>query len=119
MAERKSGCGANYTFIFVQNRVSGIWREQMSRGNNFIPTSLEKNLRILNCPDCVNLTEHFRCSVLRISECPGGNCSFRQGTSERKSSINKWRKRMNGLPPGEQRKIATSYWGGKMPWKEE
>jgi hypothetical protein len=89
----------------------------MSRDNNLIST--EKSLRILNYPDCVNLTEHCRCSILSVSECPGGSCSFRQGTAERKASVNKWRQRMNGLPPDEQRKLSASYWGGKMPWKEE
>jgi hypothetical protein len=89
------------------------------RGQNFIPTSCEKNLQPLYYPDCINLTEHCRCSVLCVTKCLGRNCSFRQGITEQRKSVGKWRQRMNELPCDVQEKIAGSYWNGKMPWKEE
>ncbi|MFQ9798058.1 MAG: CarD family transcriptional regulator [Clostridia bacterium] len=39
----------------------------MSRTDNFISTSASQNLKPLRYPDCIYLTEHCRCGILRVS----------------------------------------------------
>ena len=36
---------------------------------NFIPASSEENLRPLEMPDCIYLTERCRCGILNVKEC--------------------------------------------------
>lgn len=86
--------------------------------NNFIPTSLKSDLKPLNLPDCIYLTEHCRCRILRVRECMGNACSFCRSQSKAMDSKRKWNKRMNDMDQQQQLHIAATYFGGKMPWKE-
>lgn len=91
----------------------------MSRGGNFVPSSIEKNLKLLRFPDCVYITERGRCDILRVNECGGTECTFCESAARRKEAYANWRGRMNALSEDRQRKIAAVYYGGKKPWREE
>ena len=89
----------------------------MKKKTVFFPASGEERRSPLNFPDCVYLSEHCRCSILCVDGCAGEKCSFRQSGREKKQSRDKWYQELNTLSEEEQRKIARSYYGGRMPWK--
>ncbi|MBC8542527.1 hypothetical protein [Bianquea renquensis] len=89
----------------------------MSRTDNFISTSASQNLKPLRYPDCIYLTEHCRCGILRVSECIGERCSFCQSRLEHRESNARWHQHMNLLSEEKQARIAAVYYGGRMPWK--
>jgi hypothetical protein len=49
----------------------------------------------------------------------GNGCSFLQSEEQRRKENDKWICRMNELSADNQRKIATLYFCGKMPWNEQ
>jgi hypothetical protein len=91
----------------------------LSRGGNFIPSSIEKNLKLLRLPECVHLTEYGRCDILRVSECDGAKCTFCESAAYHKQANAKWHRQMNELSEERQNQIAAAYYGGKKPWKED
>ena len=86
---------------------------------NFIPAVSEEKLQPLNFPECVYLTEHYRCGILRIKACSGKACSFCQSRRKHSESERAWSSRMNRLSEEKQTQIAAAYYGGKMPWKKQ
>ncbi len=48
----------------------------MRKMENFIPASSEENLRPLEMPDCIYLTERCRCGILNVKECLRKPCPF-------------------------------------------
>lgn len=68
-------------------------------------------------PGCIYLNDNLSCSILRTKRCEGDSCSFRR-THEQSDVSNKTvTKMLNSLSAEQQKKIAASYYGGKMPWK--
>ena len=89
----------------------------MKRSANFIPVSRGSNLKPLELPDCIYLTEHCRCGILQVNECIGYGCSFCQDSSTESESFSRWLSHMNTMSKEKQAKIAVAYYGGKMPWQ--
>ncbi|MDR3209723.1 MAG: hypothetical protein LBT36_03760 [Oscillospiraceae bacterium] len=89
----------------------------MDQNENYILSLLAKDQKLLNFPDCVHLTELGRCGILRVRECRGADCSFCQSAAEHQEARDSWNRRLNALSEEEQRKIAESYYDGRMPWK--
>ena len=90
----------------------------MSHSSNFIPLSHSNNYKPLELPDCIHLSEHCRCKILRVGGCIGKDCSFKQSTAEAKESKSVRKHRINSLSLDKQKKIATVYYEGEMPWKD-
>lgn len=84
---------------------------------NFIPQASTKNLEVLDLPDCVHLTDNFKCDVLKVNECIGKKCSFFLSQKEKSQSDDVWKKKMNELSESKQKDIAITYFNGKMPWR--
>jgi|LFRM01.1.fsa_nt_gb hypothetical protein len=84
---------------------------------NFIPQTIAKNLEVLDLPDCVHLTDNFKCEILKVNECMGRECSFMLNQKQKSKSYNLWKKKMNELSESKQKDIAHTYFNGKMPWK--
>lgn len=85
---------------------------------NFMPSSAWADLKPLEFPNCVHLTERYKCRILQIDECIGESCSFCQDSSGQKQSDDLWRRKMNTVNEGKQKKIAKTFYGGRMPWKD-
>lgn len=68
-------------------------------------------------PECIYLNDNLSCSILRTPRCEGNLCSFCRTYLQSKSSNENVVKMLNELSPEEQKKIASAYYGGKMPWK--
>lgn len=83
----------------------------------FIPVAT-KGLAALELPDCIYLSERCRCAILQVPSCRGEKCPFRQNVEEQSRAREQWRKALDALSPDAQGKIAGSYYGGFMPWKE-
>lgn len=66
---------------------------------------------------CVNF-RNGSCGCLQVQSCPS-HYSFRMTKDEENISKQNWKCRMNSLPQSEQEKYADTYYGGKMPWKQE
>ncbi|MBQ8894504.1 MAG: hypothetical protein IJ043_08900 [Clostridia bacterium] len=66
---------------------------------------------------CIHLAGGGCCKILRVESCKG-HCSFYREEREADASRTLWQQRLNGLEPEVQSKIAGTYFGGKMPWKE-
>ncbi len=82
-----------------------------------IPSATDNNMKLLNLPDCIYLTDNCKCRLLKIAECTGEKCSFRQNNEEHINSQHSWFCKMNSLNYEAQYKIAKTYYGGHMPWK--
>ncbi len=91
----------------------------MRRYENFIPAVSEEKLQPLHFPECVYLTEHYRCGILRVKACSGAAGSYCQSRRKHLESERTWSSHMNGLSEEKQTQIATAYYGGKMPWKKQ
>ncbi|MDD3193517.1 MAG: hypothetical protein PHE47_06660 [Oscillospiraceae bacterium] len=90
----------------------------MGRADRFIPSSLEKNLKLLQMPDCIYLTERCQCGILRVKECVGKDCPFCQSKIKNEEARMLWRRRLGRIEEEKQEKIAAAYYGGKRPWKD-
>ena len=88
----------------------------MSKAENFIPFSV-KNPKPLAMPDCIYLTERYKCGILNVRECLKELCSFSQNRADREESQIQWRRRLSEMEEGRQAKIAAVYYGGKDPGK--
>ncbi|PWM39225.1 MAG: hypothetical protein DBX52_05235 [Clostridiales bacterium] len=67
---------------------------------------------------CIYLAEGCRCKILRVQKCLGGACTFCRDERAEQESKRRWLQRMNNINPDNQAKIAGTYFGGRMPWKE-
>jgi hypothetical protein len=90
----------------------------MYRYSNFIPSTKNAHLGMLDLPDCVALSEKGECGWLNISHCKGSSCSFKQTKEENKSSLQRWKLRLSSLDKAQQKSIAAKYYGGTEPWSE-
>lgn len=90
----------------------------LKKNLNYIPISRHKDLLPLKFPECIHLSDNCRCSLLRVKDCLGTDCSFCVTVNEIEQSQEDWHSYMNSLSDEKQKKIAKSYYGGKMPWKE-
>lgn len=77
----------------------------------------ERDTMSADKPDCIYLNENMSCSILRTPRCEGASCAFCRSRSESQFSDEAAVKMLNSLSVEQQRKIASSYYGGKMPWK--
>lgn len=68
-------------------------------------------------PDCIYLNDNLSCSILRTKRCDGYSCSFRRTHEQSDVSNQTVTKMLNSLSVEQQKKIASSYYGGKMPWR--
>ncbi len=68
-------------------------------------------------PDCIYLNDNQSCSILRTQRCDGESCSFRRTHEQSDLSNKAVVKMLNSLSAEQQKKIASSYYGGKMPWR--
>lgn len=91
----------------------------MGRIKNFIPTSRKSYLEALKFPDCIHLTENYKCKVLIVDKCIGESCAFFKGTLEKSVSQINSHERLNSLDESKQKRIAKIYYGGEMPWKSD
>lgn len=69
-------------------------------------------------PDCVHLTERYKCNLLQVKQCVGTDCKFCQTAYERGKSFKRWQDVMNTMPDNRQEQIASTYYNGHMPWKD-
>jgi hypothetical protein len=69
-------------------------------------------------PDCVHLSEQYRCNLLLVKKCIGAECRFCQSSYERGRSYKKWQDVMNTMPDDKQLAISAAYYNGQMPWKD-
>jgi len=90
----------------------------MRNRSNFIPSTKNVNLNVLELPSCVSLSEYGRCGRLNILNCVGASCHFKQTNQDEKSSEDHCRQKLLSLSKPEQLRIAKKYYGGSMPWKE-
>lgn len=67
--------------------------------------------------DCV-MYRNGKCVGLVIEPCPKG-CRFYKTKTDLALDVLKAHGRLNVLPLSKQRKIASKYYGGKMPWLYE
>ena len=84
--------------------------------DRFVPMSTGKNMEPLSLPECVHLTERCRCGVLRVEECQGERCAFRKTERAYSTAYQKWRDALRAKSAEEQRRTASKYYGGQMPW---
>ncbi len=68
-------------------------------------------------PDCIYLNDKISCSILRTQRCEGPSCAFRCTHDQSNISNQIVIRTLNSLSVEQQKKIATSYYGGKMPWR--
>lgn len=68
-------------------------------------------------PDCVHLTERYKCNLLQVKHCLGHMCTFCQTAYERGKAHKKWLDAMNAMSEENQLRIASVYYSGRMPWK--
>lgn len=68
-------------------------------------------------PDCIYLNDNQSCSILRTQRCEGNSCAFRRTHEQFSTSNQAVTKMLNSLSTEQQKKIASSYYGGKMPWR--
>lgn len=91
----------------------------MRINGNFIPVQTRDNYNLLNYPDCIYLSEQCKCGVLNVERCIGKGCTFCKNSSQNICSKNIWKNHLNTIPQDKQSKIARTYYGGTMPWKEQ
>lgn len=77
----------------------------------------KKDISSQDLPECIYLNDNLSCSILRTPRCEGSLCSFCRTYLQSKSSNENAVKMLNDLSLEEQKKIASAYYGGKMPWK--
>lgn len=90
---------------------------KLGRIKNFIPTSKNNYLEPLGFPDCIHLNENCKCSILEVDGCIGESCSFYKSNFEERSAEINTMKRLSSLDKDKQKQIASTYYDGKMPWK--
>lgn len=78
----------------------------------------DENLKPLNLPECIYLSERYKCGILNVKECLGEKCTFCKTFYQRDKSVNSWFEHLNSLAVPKQERIANVYYGGKMPWKK-
>lgn len=66
-------------------------------------------------PDCIYLSERYRCDILRVVRCVGKECAFRQSETEYRQARDRWQKAISALSREQQGKIVSKYYGGRMP----
>lgn len=86
----------------------------MKRSNNRVPPVEPAALELV---DCVYLSERYRCTILQVPSCRGERCPFRRDEEELRRAKEQWRSTLGALST-DKCKIAGSYYGGIMPWKE-
>lgn len=69
--------------------------------------------------DCVFAAPKNKCAILSVSKCLGNKCTFRKSSAEISSSDSGWKDHLNSMDSAKQSKIASEYYGGKMPWKDK
>lgn len=67
--------------------------------------------------ECIHMSDNAKCCILRVENCPGAECPFRETSESNKNAEENWRKRLNAMTADSQERIAREYYGGKMPWK--
>lgn len=83
---------------------------------NFIPSTGRVNLKMLDMPDCIALSDTGNCKWLRISKCQGTKCSFKKSEQDMLKSLQQWKIRLASLEISEQTRIAKKYYSGKIIW---
>lgn len=70
---------------------------------------------------CVLLDKYGNCAVEEKYKCTPKDmtCPFHLTAGEKAASDARWKERMNALPAVEQQAYADTYYGGRMPWKDE
>ncbi|MBC8559495.1 hypothetical protein [Fumia xinanensis] len=66
-------------------------------------------------PDCIHLSQRYRCDILRVAQCVGEGCAFRQSETEYRLAYERWQKAISALSCEQRGKIVSKYYGGKMP----
>ena len=77
------------------------------------------NTELLNCPDCLALSENGKCFWLSLEQCKGQNCPFMKTEESMHSSAVHAQNRLKALDEKTQERISKKYYGGKRPWNQQ
>lgn len=77
------------------------------------------NKELLECPDCIALSETGKCKWLGIIQCKGKECTFQKTEEDICQEKKHVLKRIAELEERKQVRIAQRYYRGNRPWNEE
>lgn len=84
----------------------------------YIPHYKYSNIELIDCPNCIRLTDRGRCTALHVPYCKGKGCPFMKTREQQEEEIKAVYKRIATLEEIKQKRISEKYYNGKRPWRE-
>lgn len=77
------------------------------------------DMRLVDCPDCISLSESGKCLCLNVVQCQGESCPFKHTKEDEVAATRKIEERLAIFDQKTQQHISRKYYKVKYLWRED